>query len=355
MIVTETKLDETFTNARIKITGYCEPYRLDRNGDGGGAGGGGGGLIFIREGVPSKRLTEYTFPSDVEALLIEVNLRKIKILLIGAHHPPTQTDQYYFDCINRVLDLYADTCEKVFLAGDFNAQVTEACISDFLFQNDLTNIVKENTYFKNPVNPTCIDLFLTNFPRSFQNTTAVTTGLSDFHKMTSTVLKSSFIKLKPKTLHYRCYKKFNCNDFRKELKAALASVSRYGEFQTKYLSILNKHAPIKMKSVRANQAPYMTKTLSKAIMTRSSLKNKLYKNFTRENNRAYKKQRNYCSRLYKKERKKYYENLNVKNITDNKVFWKTVKPFLSEKGYPSSKILWKGRPLFLRTMMLHYI
>ena len=41
--------------------------------------------------------------------------------------------------------------------------------------------------------------------------------------------------------------------------------------------------------------------------------------------------------VYKK-RKKYYENLNVKNITDNKVFWKTVKPFLSEKGNPSSKI-----------------
>ena len=42
---------------------------------------------------------------------------------------------------------------------------------------------------------------------------------------------------------------------------------------------------------------------------------------------AYKKQHNYGSRLYKKERKKYYEKLNVKNVTDNKEFWKTVKPF----------------------------
>ena len=156
--------------------------------------------------------------------------------------------------------------------------------------------------------------------------------------MTVTVLKSSFLKLKPKTVYYRCYKTFNCNDFRKELIVALTSVSNYGEFQTIYLKILDKHAPMKMKSVRANQAPYMTKALRKAIMTRSSLKNKLYKNFTHENNRAFKKQRNFCSRLYKKERKKYYENLNVKNITDNKLFWKTVKPFLSEKGNPSLKI-----------------
>ena len=73
-------------------------------------------------------------------------------------------------------------------------------------------------------------------------------------------------------------------------------------------------------------------------MTRSSLKNRLYKNFTTENSKAYKKQRNYCSRLYKKERKKFYEKLNIKNVTDNKIFWKTVKPFLTEKGNPSSKI-----------------
>ena len=37
------------------------------------------------------------------------------------------------------------------------------------------------------------------------------------------------------------------------------------------------------------------------------------------------KQKNYCSRLYKKVRKKYYENFDLKNITDNKFFWNTIK------------------------------
>ena len=73
-------------------------------------------------------------------------------------------------------------------------------------------------------------------------------------------------------------------------------------------------------------------------MTRSSLKNKLHKDFTPNDSKVYKKQRNYCSRLYKKERKKYYEKLNVKNVTDNKEFWKTVKLFLSEKGNSTSKM-----------------
>ena len=72
-------------------------------------------------------------------------------------------------------------------------------------------------------------------------------------------------------------------------------------------------------------------------MTRSSLKNKLYKNVTPNNSMAYKKQRNYCSRLYKKG-KKYYEKLNFKIITDNKEFWKTIKLFFSEKANLTSKI-----------------
>ena len=48
--------------------------------------------------------------------------------------------------------------------------------------------------FKNPNNPSCIDLFLTNTMRSFQETQLFETGLSDFHKLVVTVLKSTFPK-----------------------------------------------------------------------------------------------------------------------------------------------------------------
>ena len=46
-----------------------------------------------------------------------------------------------------------------------------------------TKNIKEKTYFKNPENPTCIDLILTNRPRSFQDSTVVEMGLFDFHNM----------------------------------------------------------------------------------------------------------------------------------------------------------------------------
>ena len=96
---------------------------------------------------------------------------------------------------------------------------------------------------------------------------------------------------------------------------------------------------MKSKKQRANHKSYMTKALRKAIMKRSELASKYQKTKNNEDYSKYKKQRNFCSKLYKKERKKFYNNLSIEEITDNKKFWKTIKPLLSEKGVcGSSKI-----------------
>ena len=54
--------------------------------------------------------------------------------------------------------------------------------------------------FKNPENPSCVDVILTNKPLSFSTTTAMGTGLSDFHKMIVAVIKIIFPKMKPREL-----------------------------------------------------------------------------------------------------------------------------------------------------------
>ena len=73
-------------------------------------------------------------------------------------------------------------------------------------------------------------------------------------------------------------------------------------------------------------------------MRRSSLRNKFLKYKTPDLDRAYKKQRNYTNRLLKKEKKRYLSNLDMKNITDNKKFWQTMKPFFGNSGSVKSKI-----------------
>ena len=66
-----------------------------------------------------------------------------------------------------------------------------------------------------------------------------------------------------------------------------------------FLDTLNKHAHLKEKTVRAN-APYVTKTLRKAIMGRSYLQTIYFKKRTPESLKKYKKQNSYCTKLYKK-------------------------------------------------------
>ena len=53
---------------------------------------------------------------------------------------------------------------------------------------------------------------------------------------------------------------------------------------------------------------------------------------TLENQVAYKKQRNYCTSLLQKEKRDYFENIDTLKISDNKMFWKTVKPVFSNKS-----------------------
>ena len=76
--------------------------------------------------------------------------------------------------------------------------------------------------------------------------------------------------------------------------------------------------------------PFMTKNLSKNIMKISRLRNKYLKNNNEENRKLYTKQRKYCLSLLRKTKKAYYEILNERKVSDKKLFWKTVKPSLSE-------------------------
>jgi hypothetical protein len=90
--------------------------------------------------------------------------------------------------------------------------------------------------------------------------------------------------------------------------------------------------------VRGNQSPFINKELSKAIMDRTRLRNKFLKDYTEVNRKKYCKQRNLCGSLLRKSKRDYYGNLNEKLVTDNKTFWRTVKPFLSDKIQMKEKI-----------------
>ena len=83
----------------------------------------------------------------------------------------------------------------------------------------------------------------------------------------------------------------------------------------------------------------MTKTLRKAIMKRSKLRNKFNEERNIENWSEYKRQRNLCSNLLKQSKKRHFNSLNVNDVTENKKFWKTIKPFSTEENRTTTNII----------------
>ena len=73
-------------------------------------------------------------------------------------------------------------------------------------------------------------------------------------------------------------------------------------------------------------------------MVRSRLLNKFRQDRTISSHVAYKKQRNICVKLLRKTKKDFFINLDVELLTENKQFWKTVKPCLTDKTLKGERI-----------------
>ena len=103
------------------------------------------------------------------------------------------------------LDNSIGNYDDILLLGDFNSEFSELCLNDFCDIYNLKNLVKEPTCYKNRQHPSCNVLFLPNGPKTFQCTTIVETGISDFYKLVITVLKTFHKKKTPKIIHNQLF------------------------------------------------------------------------------------------------------------------------------------------------------
>ena len=165
--------------------------------------------------------------------------------------------------------MYYGNYKNVAFLGDFNAGIEETTMKSFCESYNLTNLIKQPTCFKNPEKPSCIDLTLTNRPKSFQTTCVIETGLSDFHRMTVSVLKI----LPPRIISYRDFSNYHNANFTNSLTEVLfeggnteSFVKDYDCFYKVCTEVLSQHTPYKKKYVCGKNKRFMNKTLCKAIM-----------------------------------------------------------------------------------------
>ena len=253
-------------------------------------------------------------------------------LLCCSYNPSKLQIASHIQKISNGIDAYCKKYENILIMGDFNVDVKEVSLHLFCNQYKLKSLNKNPTCYKNIDNPSCIDLLLTNSAKRFESTCTIEKDLSDFHKLVVTVTNEKHERMPLKVIQYRNYKKFDYaifnNNLRKQTKNLSFSELDFATIRKIFMEIFE---PLKNKYIRANHSKFVTKELSKAIMLRSKLRNQFLKTKTQESKMKYNKQRNLCVSITRKAKRSYYENLDLKDITDSKKFSATVKPLFSNK------------------------
>ena len=94
-----------------------------------------------------------------------------------------------------------------------------------LYQHNLQSINKEFWCYKNPVNPSCIYLFLINSLRSFTKLRPSLLVHQIFSNLSYQMFKKTLTKSKAREIIYRDFKKLNEQCFNNDLGTQLSSKS----------------------------------------------------------------------------------------------------------------------------------
>ena len=183
--------------------------------------------------------------------MFEFSVSNKKWLLLGNYKPPSQSDLSFINELNLAMNFFSPIYENFVLLGDFNMSTENPNLKHFMCSFDLESLIDLPTCYKS-MNPTCIDLILTNKKNHFMKSTTFETGLSDYHKLITTILRKTISKGNSKKLFYRDYKRFDPKEFETELKLKFANKLKllYLSYQAVFLEILNKIAPVKVKVLR---------------------------------------------------------------------------------------------------------
>ena len=313
-MISETKLDATFPTNQFFIQGYSTVYRLDRYDKGGGI------MLFVKDGIITFPSDQYSFPVEFEAFCTELNLRRKKWLVFCIYNPHNRFIKHHLKELRKTIEFYSKMYENIMIMGDFNAEISEPNSAFFCTFCNFKSLINKPTCYKNPDNPSCIDLILTNCLNYFQNSLTFETGLSDFHKLILTLFKSEIPQQRPNIISHQNYKRFDSHTFECVIskKTEENTSMDFEVFKRTTVDTLDKYAPLKKKYLRANHSNFVTKELSKAIINRSKLRNQFLKNRSVESSMKYNKQRNICVALLRKTKRKYYEDLRLSDVNDNK-------------------------------------
>ena len=341
LIIAETKIDDSFLPAQFFVPDYHQPFRLDRNIHGGGI------LVYVRSDIPCRRLAVDS--TLVECVPVELSINKRKWAVCGLYKPPSVKNQVFTAEMQTLCDFISSNYDHALYLGDLNfdlqSEEKSRALKDIMCLFDLQNLITKPTFLSNH-GESLIDVALTNSKQLFRHSDALECEASDGHSLISVVLREHLPRRLPKEVTYRSFKEFNEETYLRDLSQVPFCVAEVFDDPSDALwamdllhrEILDEHAPLKKKTIRAQAPPYLHRTLRKAIMDKKRLRNRYARSRSTADWKNYKKQRNLTTTLRRKAIRTYLQE-RCDGGAKNKNFWQTMKPLLSLKNNSSSSLL----------------
>lgn len=232
------------------------------------------------------------------------------------------------------------------ILGDFNYNVDKNIhlssmtkhFNTLCNTSGLTQLIKDFTR----TTKTCksiLDLILVSEPDKIVCSGVLPVGISD-HDLIYCVRKKCDIKLPSKVIFTRNLKCFNEQLFCYDLQSLdwsdiywSPNISAMWEnFVSKFLGVVNKHAPLVERKVRGQQIPWMNDEIRQMIHNRDHYKriaNKSQNDIDWEN---YKNLRNLVNSTIKRAKKDCYDMLFRESANDTNKLWSTIKKVLPAKN-----------------------
>ena len=138
LMVSETKIGDSFPVGNFVIDGFSTLYRLDRNGINDG------GMLYVREDIPSNLLATDE-KNHIESFYVELNLCNEKWLINCSYNPNKTMICNHLDAVSTYVDLHSTTYEKILIWGDFNVGIEEQYMKAFCDNYNLTSLIKQPT------------------------------------------------------------------------------------------------------------------------------------------------------------------------------------------------------------------
>ena len=331
--MSETKLKSHKINSIFKVNGFQSPFRKDNNDNGGG-----GIIVYVREGILAKRREDLE-TNDIACLWLEICPNNGKSFLVGNMYRPPDTKVEFNDRFEDFIDIVSDQNKEFIILGDFNRNLLNCEIErdwgNFTSSLGLTQLISEPTRVTQE-SQTLIDHIYTNNEETIQSVSVEKMCISDhFAVFCNRKSHASFSKNTHQVITYRSFKNFEEAYFLSDLSSVPWEILEQFDnvddivnvWNTLFLEILDKHAPIKSHRVKKK---YQSEWLSSEILDCMKQRNKYKLN---GNISEYKQMRNKVTDLTDIAKKKTYQTKIEEGKSDPRTIWKLFKEFgLKGKG-----------------------